>query len=67
MIAHCSVYDNPQRRLESNLYNLFETEPLTEVSAKDINISMDSVQQLMRSTKWKILGIVFIYMSVKKT
>jgi len=42
-------YDNPQRRLESDLYDLFETEPLTEASVKGINTAMDSVHQLMRS------------------
>jgi len=41
-------YDNPQRRLEIDLYDLFETEPLTETS-KGIGVAMDSVHQLMRS------------------
>jgi len=42
-------YDYPQRRLESDLHDLFETESLTEVSVKDISITIDSVHQLMRS------------------
>jgi len=39
-------YDNPQRRLESDL---FETEPLTETSVEGIGVAMDSIHQLMRS------------------
>jgi len=42
-------YDNPQRRLESDLHDLFETEPLTETSVEGISAAMDSVHQLMRS------------------
>jgi len=42
-------YDNPQRRLESDLYDLFETEPLTEISVKNIGVAVDSVHQLRRS------------------
>jgi len=42
-------YDNPQRRLESDLHDLFETEPLTETSVEGIGAAMDSVHQLMRS------------------
>jgi len=41
-------YDNPQRRLESDLHDLFETEPLTETSVEGIGAAMDSVHQLMR-------------------
>jgi len=42
-------YDNPQRRLESDIHNLFETEPLTETWVEGIGVAMDSVHQLMRS------------------
>jgi len=41
-------YDNPQWRLESDLHDLFETEPLTEASVEGIDTAMDSVHQLMR-------------------
>jgi len=42
-------YDNPLRRLENDLHDLFETEPLTETSVEGIGAAMDSVHQLMRS------------------
>jgi len=42
-------YDNPPRRLESDLHDLFETEPLTQASAKGISTTIDSVHQLVRS------------------
>jgi len=41
-------FDNPQRRLESDLHGLFEAKPFTEASAKGINALMDSVEQLTR-------------------
>jgi len=47
MSTHC-YFDNPQR-LESYLYSFFEAKPLTEISAKGINASIDSVEQLTRS------------------
>jgi len=40
-------YDN--QRLESDLRDLFETEPLTETSVEGIGAAMDSVHQLMLS------------------
>jgi len=42
-------YDNPLRRLDSDLQNLFETEPLTETTAEGISAVMGSVHQLVRS------------------
>jgi len=41
-------YDN-SRRLESDLHDIFETEPLTEASVEGIGTAMDSVHQFMRS------------------
>jgi len=56
-------YDNPQRRLENDLQDLFETELLTEASVEGISIAMDSVHQLMRSlSKLKdFKDCVFLY------